>query len=365
MSYTDQQRAVIEALGVSPNDLRVLAAALETGQRIVRVRGVAEAQLAALPRDHRYAKSLDRLIRWAGDDDAAAVRAADVAGWMRRAGEEARQDPRARHGVGAEEAMVLATRAAFAAAIDAGVIRQNPAAQVRLPDRPLSRRTALSADRLEQAHLCLLAHSRDPELDDLVFQFLRETACRRQGAIQLSHDGLAPATRAVRLIEKYAKQRWVPVSAHLIGRLVSHAALRHDGCALVLHRDNGGHLNDKWFEGFARRIQSLPWAAELGVSAHWIRHTTITDIERIAGMRVAAAYAGHSDGNFGVTGTYTKASPEELRLAHGRLFFDQCDSADDPGVAPNLLRRAIPPSGHPVDFVEPRSATGGHPGAGL
>src|ERR1035437_924051 len=49
------------------------------------------------------------------------------------------------------------------------------------PDRPPSRRTALSADQLEQAHLALLTHSRDPELDDLVFGFLRETGCRRHG----------------------------------------------------------------------------------------------------------------------------------------------------------------------------------------
>jgi hypothetical protein len=40
----------------------------------------------------------------------------------------------------------------------------------------------------------------------------------------------------VRLIEKYDKQRWVPVSAHLVDRLVSHTALRHSGCTLVLHR---------------------------------------------------------------------------------------------------------------------------------
>jgi site-specific recombinase XerD len=361
MTYTDQQRAVIEALGLSPDDLRGLAGALESGQRIVSIREVAEALLATLPRHHRYAKSLDRLIRWAGDDDAAAARAADVAGCRRRAGAEARTDPKARHGIGAEEAMVLATRAAFTGAIDAGLVRHNPASHVALPDRPPSRRTALSADQLEQAHLALLAHSRDPELDeldDLVFGFLRATGCRRHGAIRLSQDDLAPATRAVRLFEKYTKQRWVPVSAHLMGRLVSHAAGRHHGCTLVLHREGGGHLNDKWFEGFARRIQHLAWAAELGVSAHWIRHTTITDIERIAGVRVAAAYAGHADGNFGVTGTYTKASPEELRLAHARLFFDQRANAEDPHVAPNLLRRAAPASGHPVGFDEPLSAAG-------
>ena len=357
MTFTDQQRAVIEALDMSPEDLRGLAGALQRGHRIVSVREVAETQLAILPRHHRYSKSLDRLICWAGEDDAATVSAADVAGWAHRSGAEARADPKARHGVGAQEAMVLATRAAYARAIDAGLVRHNPAAGVALPDRPPSRRTALSADQLEQAHLALLTHSRDPELDDLVFGFLRETGCRRHGAIRLSQDDLAPATRAVRLIEKYGKQRWIPVSAHLVGRLVSHAALRHNGCPLVLHRQDGGHLNDKWFEGFARRIQHLAWAAELGVSAHWIRHTTITDIERIAGVRVAAAYAGHADGNFGVTGTYTKASPDELRLAHARLFFDRCESADDPGVPPNLLRRAVPTSGHPIDFVGPNPAS--------
>jgi site-specific recombinase XerD len=64
--------------------------------------------------------------------------------------------------------------------------------------------------------LALLARSRDPALDDLVFQLLRETACRRAGAIGLSRDDLGQATRTVRLVEKYDKQRWLPVSAHLM-----------------------------------------------------------------------------------------------------------------------------------------------------
>lgn len=358
MSYTDQQRAVIEALGLSPEDLRGLASTIENGQRSVTVREVAEAHLVALPQHHRYTKSLQRLIHWAGDEDAAEVRSADVAEWARRARDEAREDPKARHGIGAEEAMVLAARATFAAAIRAGLLRHNPAADVALPDRPASRRTALSADQLDQAHLALLTHSRDPELDDLVFQFLRETACRRQGAIRLSQRDLAPATRAVRLIEKYGKQRWVPISAHLMQRLLVHSAARHSRCTLVLHRQDRAHFNDKWFEGFARRLQHLTWAAELGVSAHWIRHTTLTDIERIAGIRVAAAYAGHSEGSFGVTGAYTKVCPEELRLAHARLFFDTYGEADDPGLPPNLCRRALPTSGHSIDFVGPRSPAG-------
>jgi integrase len=312
MSYSDQQRAVVDALGPSPDDLRGLAGTLKSEKVIVSVREVAATHLATLADRHRYAKSLRRVILWAGDDNAGTLRPSDVTGWALHAGSEARTDAKARHGVGAQEAIIFAIRAAFGGAIASGLVRHNPACKVSLPHRRPSRRGALSADQLAQVHSTLLADSRDPELDDLVFGFLRETGCRRQGAIRWSQDDLAPATRAVRLVEKYTKPRWVPVSARLVDRLVSHTALRHDGCNLVLHRRDGGHLNDTWFEGFAWCIQNLAWAGELGVSAHWIRHTTITDIERIAGVQVAAAYAGHADGNLGVTGTYTKASPEEL-----------------------------------------------------
>jgi hypothetical protein len=57
-------------------------------------------------------------------------------------------------------------------------------------------------------------------------------------------------------------------------------------------------------------------------------------------VRVAAAYAGHADGSLGVTGMYTKPSPEELRAAHARLFFDDERDADDAATAPDLVRRA-------------------------
>jgi site-specific recombinase XerD len=351
VTATAQQRAVVEALGLSPADLRELAQALERHTPVTLVRHLADTAIAALPPGHLYVTSLRRLVRWAGDEDASTIDADDIARWARQAGDEARASSQARHGVGAEEAFVLAARAAYTRAVATGAVGHNPAAEVDLPARPATLRTALECGQLKQAHLCLVAHSRDPELDDVVFQLLRETACRRGGAIALSAGDLAPATRTARLTEKYGRQRWVPISAHLMERLVAHQAARHPGCDRVLHRKGGGHLNDKWFEGFGHRIQQLAWAAELGVTAHWLRHTTLTDVERLAGVRVAGAYAGHSDTSFGVTGRYTKASPQELRWAHERLFFDQPADAANPAVAPQLFRRVLPTATHPVEFV--------------
>jgi hypothetical protein len=126
MTYSDLQRAVVEALGLSPDDLRGLAGALESGQRIVSVRKVATTHLATLPDHHCYAKSLHRGVLWAGDIDASIVQPSDIIGWALRAGSEARTDPKARHGGGAQEAMILATRAAFAHAIEPGLIRHAP-----------------------------------------------------------------------------------------------------------------------------------------------------------------------------------------------------------------------------------------------
>lgn len=359
MTVNAERRAVIEALGLTATDLRALADVLDAQRQVVLVRDLVGAVLAELPRHHRYVKSLRRLERWAGNRDADSIEPAEVATWARQAAAEARSDPKARHGVGAQEAFVLATRAAYAHALGAGAVRHNPASDVELPERPATRRTALTSDQLAQARLALLAHSRDPELDDLVFQLLRETACRRAGAIRLVGKGLAPASRTVLLVEKYDKQRWVPTSAHLMARLTAHADARsHPGCDRVLHRRDGGHLNDKWFEGFAERMQQLAWAREVGLSAHWLRHTTLTDIERIAGVRVAGAYAGHSHGGSGVTGTYTKPSLDDLRAAHARLFFDDDRDADNPAAAPDLFRRARLATLGQIEFAPTRGGPG-------
>ena len=58
------------------------------------------------------------------------------------------------------------------------------------------------------------------------------------------------------------------------------------------------------------------------ISMHWIRHTTLTWVERNFGYAVAHAYAGHTDGGNGeggATSTYVRATVSEVAAALAAL----------------------------------------------
>jgi len=57
------------------------------------------------------------------------------------------------------------------------------------------------------------------------------------------------------------------------------------------------------------------------VSTHWLRHTTLTWVERNFGYAVARAYAGHTDsgGDVGPTATYVRAGANEIAAALATL----------------------------------------------
>ncbi|MFB9386888.1 hypothetical protein ACFFTK_27395 [Pseudonocardia petroleophila] len=56
------------------------------------------------------------------------------------------------------------------------------------------------------------------------------------------------------------------------------------------------------------------------VSTHWLRHTTLTWVERNAGYAVARAYAGHNGSrDVGVTSTYVRADITEVAAALAAL----------------------------------------------
>src|SRR5260370_40112417 len=66
----------------------------------------------------------------------------------------------------------------------------------------------------------------------------------------------------------------------------------------------------------------LPWVRTQQISTHWIRHTTLTWVERNFGFAVAHAYAGHTDGTGdtgSATSTYVRATLTEVATALAAL----------------------------------------------
>jgi integrase/recombinase XerC len=69
-----------------------------------------------------------------------------------------------------------------------------------------------------------------------------------------------------------------------------------DGRSLRLRYGNGRPITYRRYDHLWARIgRHLPWVRTQQISMHWIRHTTLTWVERNFGYAVARAYAGHTD----------------------------------------------------------------------
>jgi hypothetical protein len=88
------------------------------------------------------------------------------------------------------------------------------------------------------------------------------------------------------------------------------------------YRD-GHQITERRYDGLWVRIgRELPWVLTQEISTHWIRHTTLTWVERNFGFAVAHAYAGHTDGRgdtVSVTSTYVRATLAEIATALSAL----------------------------------------------
>jgi integrase len=227
-----------------------------------------------------------------------------------------------RGGRSAAENLIAALRCLYQRAVDDGLIdeKDNPARKVAKGRRLPSTRRALDDARLAEINKVAAATGDDPELDALILRLHTETACRRGGALAIRPQDLDREQCLVLLREKGETFRWQPVSPTLMAGLVRHAEERHappDG-RLLRYRD-GRQITERRYDGLWVRIgRELPWVRTQGISTHWIRHTTLTWVERNFGYAVAHAYAGHTDGK-GDTGsattTYVRATLAEVATA--------------------------------------------------
>jgi integrase len=257
----------------------------------------------------------------------------------------------ARGGRSAAEHLIAAMRCVYRHAVMDGLIREadNPAARVAKPRRLASTRRALP-----QAQLAAIIHiaattGNDPHLDSLLIRLHLETACRRGGALALRPRDLDTDQCLIFLREKGGACRWQPVSPTLTRHLLAHHAERGDGDRngrLLRYRD-GRPLTYRRYDHLWRRVSAcLPWAAAQQVSTHWLRHTTLTWVERAFSYAVARAYAGHSGKNdLGATMTYVRAEVQEVAAALAALTGEPHPLATPDTITRDPRPRADPAPG--------------------
>ena len=150
-----------------------------------------------------------------------------------------------------------------------------------------------------------------------------ETACRRGGALALRPIDLDVEQSLIRLREKGETVRWQPVSPTLMQNLVEHGRQRgsDERHKQLLRYRTGRPITRRRYDYLWERVgKQLPWVATQGISTHWLRHTTLTWVERNFGYAIARAFAGHTGRNdAGSTSTYVRADIQEVATATAAL----------------------------------------------
>jgi integrase/recombinase XerC len=240
--------------------------------------------------------------------------------------EHAVQRRNSRGGNTAAESLISALRCLYQHAVDDKLIKaeDNPASKVDKPRRLPSTRRALSDTELAEINQVAASTGDDPELDALILRLHTETACRRAGALALRPRDLDRSRCVIMLREKGETFRWQPVSPTLMAALVQHAEERHAPVNGRLLRYQDGHqITGRRYDGLWVRIgKEVSWVYTQDVSTHWLRHTTLTWVERNYGFAIAHAYAGHNDGKedrVSVTTTYVRGTLAEVATALAAL----------------------------------------------
>ncbi|WP_239314115.1 tyrosine-type recombinase/integrase [Plantactinospora mayteni] len=267
-----------------------------------------------------YGTYWQRMAAAWGDRPLDAVAASDIEAMQRQIAATARSRRNSRNGRHAGEHVIAAARAIYNRAIADRLIdpAASPAHRVIKPRRLPSTRRALTPDELEAINLAARTSGNDVILDALVLRLHTETACRRGGALGLRLNDLNTDRGLVRLTEKGATLRWQPITLDLAAHLDEHARAR--GAALptdrLLRYRNGRPITSRRYDHLWKRIgEQLPWVAAQGISTHWLRHTTLTWVERHFGYGVARAYAGHTDSTGPATTTYINADLQAVATA--------------------------------------------------
>jgi site-specific recombinase XerD len=325
------QQAVVEAallmlerMGLSPADLAAVPRARPAVPTFAQYVPVVSAAVSAGTR-RAYGSYWNRIVEHWGERRLDEPTPSEIRQLMAYVKTHVVARRNARGGRSAAEHLVAALRCLYRHAQDDGLITEagNPARKVAKPRRLPSTRRAVADARLAEINQVAATTGNDPELDTLLLRLHTETACRRGGALALRPADLDPDQCLVLLREKGETVRWQPVSPTLMARLAEHGQQRHaPPGGQLLRYANGQPITSRRYDHLWTRIgRHLPWVRTQQISTHWIRHTTLTWVERNFGYAVAHAYAGHTDsgGDAGATSTYVRASVTEVATALAAL----------------------------------------------
>ncbi|NLU81084.1 site-specific integrase [Micromonospora sp. HNM0581] len=312
-------RQMLAHLGLTPADL---AAQPEPARRIPTLAEYLPVVVAAASPGTRrtYGTYWNRMALVLGHLRLDEVTASDIEALMRQVTATARSRRTGRQGRHAGEHVIAAARAVYRRAIADSYLTaaDSPAHRIAKPRRLPNPRRALTPGELQDINVVARTSGNDVILDALLLRLHTETACRRGGALALRLVDLDTRHALVRLTEKGGTLRWQPITPILAVRLQEHAQVR--GAVLpadrLLRYRNGQALSSRRYDHLWKRIgDHLPWVAAQGISTHWLRHTTLTWVERHFGYGIARAYAGHTDRRGPATTTYIKADLHAVATA--------------------------------------------------
>jgi integrase len=320
----DAARLLLARLGITPEQL--MEASADDAAIPTFAQYIPQVAAATSPGTLRVYQSYWNRIELAwGDRRLNEPTATEIQEFAERARQHAVVRGNARGGHHAAEHIISALRCLYRHAVADGHLpeRGNTAIRVAKPRRQTSNRQALLDSQLAQINQIAATTGNDRDLDTLIIRLHVETACRRGGALALRRVDLDADQCLIRLREKGRTERWQPVSPTLMRHLIAHHQQRGHGddTGPLLRYTSGKPISRRRYDTLWVRIgEYLPWVAAHHVSAHWLRHTTLTWVERHFGYGVARAYAGHNDRtDLGVTATYIRASLYEVAEALAAL----------------------------------------------
>ena len=322
-------KLLLARLGVTPEQLLGAAPSTPTVSIPSIKQYIAEVSVAVPPGTRRvYETYWRRIVEAWGDRPLDEITSLEIGQLAEQTKTQLTLRRNSRGGRSAAEHLIAALRCVYRHAVADGLITEahNPAIRVAKPRRLPSTRRALPDAGLAEIINVATNTGNDPDLDGLLLRLHIETACRRGGALGLRPVDLDATQCLVRLREKGETVRWQPVSPTLMARLLDHGGERTgpDDEALLRYRNRDPVTARRYDHLWIRIGRYLPWVAAQQVSTHWLRHTTLTWVERNHGYAVARAYAGHNGrSDAGTTSTYVRADVHEVAAALAGLTGEQ------------------------------------------